>query len=215
MNKPKITAILNQKGGSGKTTIATNVATQLLTEGYKVLLIDLDPQQSATDWAEQADEDKATVPVIRMGKSLHKHIHEVTDKYDHVIIDGAPQIAELSGVAIRVADLVIIPCQPSPYDCWACQPVVDVVKARQDVTDGVPKAGFVISRAIKRTTLEGEVKEALEYYQLPILHSCTTQRVDYAKTAKHGGSVVELDKENPARHEIRMLTKEILEYLNA
>ncbi|EHM6955214.1 AAA family ATPase [Vibrio parahaemolyticus] len=211
----KLIAILNQKGGAGKTTISTNVASQLHADGHKVLLVDLDPQGSATDWSEQAEEGSEAVPVIRMGKNLHRDIHKVASGYDYVIVDGAPQVADLAATAVRAADLVLIPCQPSPYDCWAASDLVDVIKARQEVTDGLPKAAFIISRAIKRTKLEGEVKEALEYYELKIFKTGTTQRVDYANTAKNGSAVVHLDKDNQARHEIKMLTREILEYLHA
>ncbi|CAX65019.1 AAA family ATPase [Vibrio parahaemolyticus] len=211
----KLIAILNQKGGAGKTTISTNVASQLHADGHKVLLVDLDPQGSATDWSEQAEEGSEAVPVIRMGKNLHRDIHKVASGYEYVIVDGAPQVADLAATAVRAADLVLIPCQPSPYDVWACEPLVEVIKARQEVTDGLPKSAFIISRAIKRTKLEGEVKSSLDYYGLGLLKNGTTQRVDYANTAKNGSAVVHLDEDNQARHEIKMLTREILEYLHA
>ncbi|EKO3593965.1 AAA family ATPase [Vibrio metschnikovii] len=211
----KLIAILNQKGGAGKTTISTNVASQLHADGHKVLLVDLDPQGSATDWSEQAEEGSEAVPVIRMGKNLHRDIHKVASGYEYVIVDGAPQVADLAATAVRAADMVLIPTQPSPYDCWSAAELVEIVKARQEVTDGIPKAAFIISRAIKRTKLEAEIKEALGYYELPILKNGTTQRVDYANTAKNGSAVVHLDEDNQARHEIKMLTKEILEYMHA
>ncbi|MEI5604547.1 AAA family ATPase, partial [Streptomyces brasiliscabiei] len=80
----------------GKTTISTNVASQLHADGHKVLLVDLDPQGSATDWSEQAEEGSEAVPVIRMGKNLHRDIHKVASGYEYVIVDGAPQVADLA-----------------------------------------------------------------------------------------------------------------------
>ncbi|AAN12358.1 ParA-like partition protein [Vibrio phage VHML] len=180
----KLIAILNQKGGAGKTTISTNVASQLHADGHKVLLVDLDPQGSATDWSEQAEEGSEAVPVIRMGKTCTCDIHKVASGYEYLVsVDGAPQVADLAATAVRAADMVLIPTQPSPYDCWSAAELVEIVKARQEVTDGIPKAAFIISRAIKRTKLEAEIKEALDYYELPILKNGTTQRV---RLCKHG-----------------------------
>ena len=77
------------------------------------------------------------------------------------MIDGAPQIAKLSAVAVKVADLVLIPVQPSPFDVWACADLVEMIEARRAVTGDRPLAFFVVSRAIKNTKLGGEVAGAL------------------------------------------------------
>ena len=205
---PKIVAVVNQKGGVGKTTIATNTASQLHSTGQKVILVDLDPQGSSTDWAD-AREGEDIFPVIRMGKSIARDLPKVCRDYDWVIIDGAPQVSELAAAAIRAADLVLIPVQPSPYDVWACADIVELIKTRQEVTDGEPKAAFIISRAIKGTNLSREVSEVLDGYGLPVLQNRTTQRVQYAETAKTGGSVLDLDNDHQARFEIRMIAKEL------
>jgi chromosome partitioning protein len=145
----KIIAVLNQKGGAGKTTIATNLAHALQLEGHKVILVDSDPQGSARDW--NAASDGALVKVIGMDRStLAKDILAVVDNHDFIIIDGAPQIADLAIAAIKCADMILIPVQPSPYDIWACEDLVEIIKARQEITDGKPKAAFVISRVIKK-----------------------------------------------------------------
>ncbi|MFR9656422.1 MAG: ParA family partition ATPase [Rikenellaceae bacterium] len=211
---PKVIAVLNQKGGSGKTTISTNVASWLHSQGESTLLVDLDPQGSASDWADARDGDEL-YPVVRMGKSISRDLPKVARDYDWVVIDGAPQVSELAAAAVRAADVVLIPVQPSPYDIWACSDLVELLKARQEVTDGHPRGAFVISRAIKNTRLSGEVMQALEGYELPIFANGTTQKVDYANTAKWGGSVVDLEDEHKARFEIKMLVKELKEFANA
>ena len=209
---PIVIAVLNQKGGSGKTTIATNLAHALLQDVSKVLLVDSDPQGSARDWNEA--NGGSIVPVVGLDReTLAKDLQAVWLGYDWIVIDGAPQIAKLSAAAVKVADLVIIPVQPSPYDIWACADLVDIIAARHEVADGKPKAAFVISRAIKNTKLGGEVSTALAEYKLPIFKSGTTQRVAYPTTAAEGLTVLS-DPNSEAAKEIDALKKEIYEVLN-
>lgn len=209
---PIVIAVLNQKGGSGKTTIATNLAHALLQDVSKVLLVDSDPQGSARDWNEA--NGGSIVPVVGLDReTLAKDLQAVWLGYDWIVIDGAPQIAKLSAAAVKVADLVIIPVQPSPYDIWACADLVDIIAARHEVADGKPKAAFVISRAIKNTKLRGEVSTALTEYKLPIFKSGTTQRVAYPTTAAEGLTVLS-DPNSEAAKEIDALKKEIYEVLN-
>jgi chromosome partitioning protein len=208
----KIIAVLNQKGGAGKTTIATNLAHALQLEGHKVILVDSDPQGSARDW--NAASDGALVKVIGMDRStLAKDILAVVDNHDFIIIDGAPQIADLAIAAIKCADMILIPVQPSPYDIWACEDLVEIIKARQEITDSKPKAAFVISRVIKNTQLGKEIREALEGYNLPVFKNFTTQRVVYAKSAATGLTVLSTETKEDAANEIRAIANELKEFL--
>ena len=116
----KIIAVLNQKGGAGKTTLSTNLARALQLGGDKVLLVDSDPQGSARDW--NAAGNGELLPVIGLDRpTLAKDIQAIRDNQDWIIIDGAPQIAELAVAAIKCADLILIPVQPSPYDVWVLE----------------------------------------------------------------------------------------------
>lgn len=207
----KVIAILNQKGGAGKTTVATNLACWLHKQGRKVLLVDLDPQGSATEWSETRDSDD-DFPVVRMGTKVAKDLPRVSGGYDFVVLDGAPQISELAAPAVKAADAVLIPCQPSPFDIYSCATLVELIQARQEVTDGRPKAAFVVSRVIKNTHLSREVREALAEYELPIFEAHTTQRVAYADCAK-GGSVMDLAENDKARQEIEALGREAMEFI--
>jgi chromosome partitioning protein len=209
----RIVAFLNQKGGSGKTTIATNVACALVRDGFKTLLVDADPQGSARDWHEA--NDAALVPVIGLDReTLPKDIEAIRSGYEWLVIDGVPQIAKLSAAAVKVADVILIPVQPSPYDVWACADLVELIKARQVVTSGIPKAAFVISRAIKKTKLGREVTEALQEYGFPVFASMTTQSVAYPTTASEGQTVLAQPESNAA-HEILAIKNELLEFARA
>ncbi|BET64923.1 ParA family partition ATPase [Yersinia pseudotuberculosis] len=202
----KVIAVLNQKGGSGKTTIATHLARALQLGGADVLLVDSDPQGSARDWAAVREDQPVTVVGIDR-PTIERDLKNIAQK-DYVVIDGAPQAADLAVSAIKAADFILIPVQPSPYDIWATADLVDLVKQRIELTDGKLQAAFVVSRAIKGTRIGQDVTEALKGYDLPVLESRITQRVIYPGTAAAGKTVFdELDK--TASLEIQALCNEI------
>jgi len=197
-------ALLNQKGGAGKTTLATHLARGLQLRGNKVLLIDSDPQGSARDW--HAASEGELLPVVGLDRpTLDKDLKAISDGYDWIIIDGAPQAHDLAVSAIKAADLILIPVQPSPYDIWATSDLVDLIKERQALTDGKPRAAFVVSRQIQGTLLAADVREALEGYELPILTGSTTQRVVYANSATTGSTALDLEPSGPAAAEINQI----------
>ena len=207
----KVIAVLNQKGGSGKTTIATHLARALQLAGADVLLVDSDPQGSARDWAAVREDQPLTVVGIDR-PTIDRDLKQVARK-DFVVIDGAPQAADLAVSAIKAAHFVLIPVQPSPYDIWATADLVELVKQRIEVTDGKLQAAFVVSRAIKGTRIGAEVTEALNGYGLPVLESRITQRVSYPGTAAAGSTVMDAEPDSDAAAEVRALANEIKQKL--
>ena len=141
--------------------------------------------------------------------ALFKELPELARVVDWVVIDGAPQLEELAVAAIKVADYVLIPVQPSPYDVWATESLVELVKTRQEITDGRPRAAFVVSRQIVGTRLADEVHQALEDYDLPILKAWTSQRVVYANSASNGSTVLDTEPGGAAADEVRALMQEL------
>ena len=203
-----IISILNPKGGSGKTTLSTNLARVFHDRGCKVLLVDSDPQGSASDW--HAVRDDNPIPFIAYGKPDNlKALPGIAAPYDIVFIDGAAKLESMIAAAVKLSDAVLIPVQPSPYDIWAASDLVDLLKARQEVTDGKPQAAFIVSRAVRNTTLAHEVSTALAEYDMPVFQSLTVQRQTYPRTASEGLTVFDgMNKD--AEKEIAAIADEIL-----
>lgn len=208
----KVIAVLNQKGGSGKTTIATHLARALQLQGSSVLLVDSDKQGSARDWS--AVNESNPVTVIGLDRpTLDRDLKNISDK-DFVVIDGSPQATDLAVSAIKAADFVLIPVQPSPYDIWATSDLVDLVKQRIEMTDNKLKSAFVVSRAIKNTKIGSEVSEVLIEYGLPVLNAKIVQRIAYPNSAAIGKTVFETEsKTSDAVAEMNALATEVKSYL--
>lgn len=205
-----ILAVLNQKGGVGKTTLSVHIATALAAQGNKVLLVDADPQGSALAWSANR-QGESLFPVIGLpNKTIHKELKTVAKPYDVVVIDGPPRVYDVARSAIMASDIVIIPVQPSPYDVWAAKEIVDLIEEAAAFKENL-KSAFVINRKITNTAIGRDVAEALSKYSLPSLKAVVSQRVNFAESAGSGQTVLELDPNSLASQEITNLVKEIME----
>ena len=203
-----VIAIVNQKGGTGKTTLSTNLA-WAFAETDPVLLLDADPQSSAQDWADSQQQHILNLTVKAAGQGrLIRDVRSLATDYGWIIIDGPPGITKTSADAVRAADLVLIPAKASPFDVWAASDIVAAVQARQKATKGVPKAAFVITMTRPRTRLGRQIDAALAEYGLPALQARTTERVAYPQAAIEGSSVLE-GRDQTARNEILAIRGEI------
>ncbi len=215
-----IISLLNQKGGVGKTTLSTHIASTLALSGKRVLLIDGDIQGSALDWAASRKADPIFNVVGISKNTIHKEIPTLSEGYDYVIIDGPPRIYDVAKSAIAASDLILIPVQPSPYDVWAAKEVVDLINEVRDTINnyrGYKKieSAFLINRVIPNSVIGRDVEEALSQYEFPVLKNYIHQRVAYAETAASGTSVIEQDPESSAGKEITNVVKEILKSFNS
>lgn len=208
----KVIGLLNQKGGVGKTTLAIALAACFAQMGHRVLLVDIDPQGSALDWAAARQGDPLFSVVGLPRASIHKEIASIGAGYDIVILDGPPRVTDLARSAILASDLIVVPVQPSPYDIWAAEEIIKLID-EASVYKETLKACFAINRKIANTAIGRDVREALSAYPLHVLNSAVTQRVVFAEAAAAGQAVWEVDPDSPASSETLALATEILEYL--
>lgn len=207
-----ILALLNQKGGVGKTTLATHIAGELATRGYHVLLLDADPQGSSLDWSQRRSQQGyprlfSTVGLAR--ETLHQEVPELARRADHVVIDGPPRIAALARSALLAADSVLIPVQPSPYDLWASAEMLNLIREAQVFRPAL-HAAFVINRRVSTTVIGREARSALAEQTLPTMQAEIRQRIAFAECVAAGRLVRELSAESVATREISALVDELL-----
>lgn len=203
-----IIGVLNQKGGAGKTTIATNLACVVAKAGSRVLLVDADPQGSSMAWS-AARECDPLFPVISMAKpTLHRDLPSIAADYDVTIIDGAPRVNDLGRAAILASDVVVIPVQPSAFDAWATEETVQLIREAQQFKETL-KTVFVINRKIVNTAIGRDVHNALSRFEFPTLDIELCQRVLYAEVAGQGLGVIEAEPRSEAALEMAQLATQL------
>ena len=215
----KTISVMNLKGGSGKTTIAICLASELKGLGHKVLLMDADPAQgSALEWSECSEGRYFGVMGVRP-EALMAEVKRCAEHYDFCIVDCPPRANIAMAKIIKCSDFCLLPVQPSAFDVWATCELIEMLEARREATSGFgmrpkPDAAFVISRGAKYQKLTAEVKGALADSSLPLLKNGTNGRQAYKTVMGEGKTLADFKpQDEKASHEIKMITREILETL--
>ena len=181
--------VLNAKGGCGKSTISTNLASYFASElGKKVLLADYDPQESSLAWLAERDEKWATIE----GIAAHKETLRVAKDVDVVIMDAPARVhgKELTQL-IRKAETVIFPVLPSPIDMRAATKYMEEVQKNGRVMRKEVKIGVIANRVRENTLIFSELYTFIKAMKLPYITTLRDTQ-NYIRAEERGVGIFEM-----------------------
>lgn len=169
-------AVVNLKGGAGKTTSAVYLAAGLAARG-RTLLIDADPQASAVSWSASVD-DWPFPTVARPFPDVHKALAQLGVGFDHVVIDSPPGHEAIARSAVLAADLVVIPIPPAAIDLDRLRPTLELLAEVENLH--APEVRILLTKTRSRTRSREATREALMGLDMPILVAEIPLREAYA-----------------------------------
>ena len=201
-------AIISQKGGAGKTTLALHLAVAAGKKKKTAAIIDLDPQASAANWGDSREDEYPAV-VSAQPARLQKVLAAAKEAGAKLaIIDTAPHSESAALAAARASDLVIIPCRPAILDLRAIGSTVDLVNLAK------AKACIVLNAVPSRGTLAEEAEEAVSSYGVEVLPVRVGQRAAFVHALTAGKTAQEYEPNGKAAKEIKDLYMAICKYAN-
>jgi chromosome partitioning protein len=206
----KIITIAQEKGGSGKTTLAAHLAVAWSRKpGTRVAILDIDPQGSLGEWFEAREErlgEAADNISFRTasGWGSRREARSLARDHDFVIVDTPPKSDREGRPAMEAADLVAIPVQPSPVDLWATQPTIEMADAERTPVI------LVLNRVPPRARLTEEMSQVMREFDAKSAKSRLGNRVAFAASMGQGSTVTETRLSQKATEEVDALAKELL-----
>lgn len=204
--KQQIITIAQQKGGVGKTTITAHLAVEFANMNLRVAVIDVDPQSSLTMWHQIREKNLGETGIhfiSTTGWRISSEISRLKEDYDIIIIDSPPHTDTEAKTAIRAADLVIIPLQPSPTDFWATEATINI--ARKENKEFV----CLLNRVSNNSRLARDIAVGLPN----LLERTISNRVGFASALLEGKCVTETEPKSNSADEIRELIAEVTNIL--
>lgn len=210
----RIITIAQQKGGAGKTTLAAHLAVAWAEAGNTVAVVDIDPQASLTAWWDTRQRLGLPAPAGKRGKgglAVHRvtgwrtanEVEKLARDHDMVLIDSPPHAETEAKIAVRSADLVLVPLQPSPMDFWATQATLDLARAEKTL------AMLVLNRVPPRATLTEAMTAKLSDLGAKVAKARIGNRVALAAALLEGKGVTEYQRRGTAASEVSALATEI------
>jgi len=209
-------AIVNQKGGAGKSTIAVHLARWLQRQKKAILFVDADGQRTSSIWLESL-EHELPFRVLQNPDELLDQLPKLAKEYEWVLVDGPATLSETTRALLLWADLALIPCQPAGVDLASASDTVRLVRQAQAIRGGLPKAVLFLNKAIKGTKLKDEAFAVLQQVQdVELLETIIHQRQIITDSFGQGATVFDLTgtPAGTARRELDSLFKQAMEVLN-
>jgi len=195
----KVVALISQKGGAGKSTLAVHLATCAHLSGYRTAIVDLDPQATTRRWGDRREAEGPEVVsdhASRLGALLEA---AKANGADLVVVDTAPNADQAALTAARAADLVLIPCRPAAFDLEAIQATRDLAAIARK------PAWVVLNAAPNRSRIAAEAKAGLEKEGTACAPAVICQRVAFSHSVIDGRTALEFEPEGRAAQEVREL----------
>jgi chromosome partitioning protein len=211
-----ITVFGGEKGGTGKTTLATNIAAMLAVKGKDVLLLDTDRQGTASFWATVREEEKIEPRVAcvqKFGKGLPAQIRDLASRYDEVIIDAGGRDSLELRYALGVADRAYIPIQPFQFDIWTIRQMDSLVEMAKSLNENL--AAFLVLNRVATNPVIREDQETRDFIaqedfqHLTLAKAMIRDRIAFRKAARDGLAVLEYGQDHKAVTEMNQLFAEI------
>lgn len=209
-----ILAVAVAKGGAGKSTVAINIAAELHARGYRVLLADADEQATSLAWAEVASERGVSTPdVIAIGDNLRTHVPSLSAGYAWTVVDCPGRRGKRQAAAMLIADLVLLPCAPSPADAWALGDTLEVLDEARALREDLD-AAIVLNRA-DRTRTTAIARKGFANVDVRLMGTSFGDRVAFREAMAAGAGVTTYAPMSTAAAEVRALTDEVLGLLSS
>lgn len=228
-----VITVANQKGGCGKTTTCMNLAGGFAAAGYRVLVIDADPQASALEWRNSREDSALPFPIVALASpSIHRELPRLLEEssYEVVLIDCPPggsqkgdhrfRADDITRSAILAASVVLLPIQPTPMDYRAAGSMLPLL---QDVTAVKPdlRVLLLLNRKKEGNRLMRDAQAAAREFfsadglDIRLLETEIHDRIIYAEAPAAGQTVLDYDPASRAAEEMQDLTQEIIQCLSA
>lgn len=194
-----IIAVVNQKGGCGKTTIATNLAALFAADGKEVLLVDADPEQhSALNWCADRPEHLPRVHSVSLpARNLRKDADVLRQKWETIVIDGGARLTEHARAAIAAADWLVVPARPSKADLDATAQFIDLAQADMAQRENL-YGGILMNQLQEGTAIGHAAREQIASWEFPIFDNCLHAYVAFAEALWQGQAVGEYQPKGKA-----------------
>ena len=211
----KIITIGNTKGGTGKSTVAANLAVASVLDGKRTLLVDADEQKSSLDFRAIRGSDNIRAVAITT-PTLHKDLRDFSESYDLVIVDvGGKDTKTFRSaiVATGAEGLFLVPCLPSTYDIWSTEQAIKLLQEVRSICPDRVNARLLINQMQSNTIMAREAEEALAVMategQCPVLWTRLHHRAAYKTAIMSGKGVLEYEPRGKAAGEVKALYSEI------